>query len=208
MYDINLIRHRLVPQRHKNVVFSLLGFSALAYVLTILAVVVFSIGGTKTIDVYASDVATLRNSIDTVSPAAPPSAGQVQAMVEEMKPNLIDIGGLVEQKEDFVPLWRGVAAAVPDSVWLTGVRVMSPGKAGQSSSGRSKAKARFRGIVIEGMTAAGVEGGGDLIRRFARRLEGQAELKDYIAQAKFVETGIQTIGGTDVIGFEITCPYR
>ncbi len=208
MYDINLIRHRLIPQRHKNIVFSLLGFSAVAYILTILAVIVFSVGGTSTIEVYAKDVESLRRSIDVVSPDGTPDAEQVEAMVEEMRPNLTDIGGLVVQKEDFVPLWRGIAAAVPDSVWLTGVKVMSPNKTEQSASRRGKTKAKFRGIVIEGMAAAGVEGGGDLIRRFARRLEAQAELQDYIAQAKFVETGIQSIGGTDVIGFEITCPYR
>ena len=208
MYDINLIRHRLIPQRHKNVIFSLLGFSALAYVLTILAVIVFSLGGSNTINVYAKDVENLRRTIDVVSPDGPPGSEQVEAMAEEMRPNLTDTGGLVAQKEDLVPLWRGIAAAVPDSVWLTGVRVMSPGKTAQAPSRRGKTKAKFRGIVIEGMTAAGVEGGGDLIRRFARRLEAQAELRDHIAQAKFVETGIQSIGGTDVIGFEITCPYR
>ena len=53
MYDVNLIRKRIVPEKQKKVIFSVISFSALVYVLTFLGVVCFSFVNFKIIDVYA-----------------------------------------------------------------------------------------------------------------------------------------------------------
>ena len=102
-------------------------------------------------------------------------------------------------------MWEGRTSAVPDSVWLTGVTLTIPDK----SKGGGKSRSREGRILLEGkaMTADGRRGSA-LIREFANRIETSDVLKKHVSDAKFVETDIDRIGGTEVIGFEITCVLK
>ncbi len=208
-YDINLIRQSVVPERQRNVIFSVASFAALAYVLTLLAVIVSSVSNLKVTDVYASEFESLQQEFAASCPGGVPSSGEIEGMLGRLKPQLRDLTILVDGKLEFASLWGGIAAAVPDSVWLTGVRVVAPRNSGSSNrKTRSTGKSDHAGIRVEGAVAADFDRGGELIRAFARRLEDGARLTEHVGQARFVETGLQTIGGKSVIGFEITCPFE
>ena len=202
MYDINLIREQVVPDQRKNVVFSVISASALIYVLTILAVVFFSAANFKMIDVYAKEIDKMQGDLSALYPGITPSHDDLDAIVRRIRPDLKEIGGLIDKRTESTYLWEAVAHAVPDGVWLTRVELRLPSAAGRS--GKSK-----RGLLIEGMALASGETGGDeVIREFALALENDAELGSHITEAKFAETGRKRLGGEDVTGFEITCPFR
>jgi hypothetical protein len=204
MYDINLIRKKLVPERHKNVLFTAASLAALAYVLTIVGLIVASLSNARIVDAYATEVEEVKQYVEVESPGAAPSAQRVELMLRRIMPSLGEAEALAGESSELTLLWAGVAEAVPDSVWVTSVRVAAPRA---EAEGKRKGKARFSGIILEGSVAARVERGGELIRKFTQQLEEQEHLKERIQQARFEETEIQRIGGQDVIGFRITCPF-
>ncbi len=207
MYDINLIRSRDIPQRQKNVVFSLLMLGGLVYVLTIVAIVVFAVSSSRTVAVYACEVEALRESVGDALGGRTPARGELESTMKQMKPELDNIEKMLKGRTDIASLWTGIAGAVPDSVWLTSVRV-SPPRARLSSGRKRGGRSNEGNILLEGAVAAGIERGGELIREFAQGLEERPELGDRITDARAAETGVRRIGGKDVIGFEIICPMR
>ena len=202
MYDINLIRERVVPDQRKNILFSVISASALIYALTILAVVFFSVANFKMIDVYAKEIDKMQGDLSAIYPSITPTHDELDVIVRRIKPDLKEIGGLIDDRTDFTSLWEAVARAVPDGAWLTRVEFRIPAAA--TRSGKSK-----RGLFIEGMALTSGETGGDeVIREFALALESDGELAGYISEAKFAETGRKRLGGEDVTGFEISCPFK
>lgn len=207
MYDINLIRSHIVPYQHKKVVFSVISFSVLAYVLTLLAMVFLSVANSRMIDVYAGEVEKLQSDLSVLYPDSP-SREELSEMIDRLQPELAEIGGLIDTRSEFAPMWEAVASSVPDSVWLTRVRVSDSGSPPAAAKRRGKAGKQFKGIVIEGMALAGEDGGGGaVIPAFAAVLQSDATLGPKISEVKFVETGRSRRGGQNLIGFEITCAF-
>jgi Tfp pilus assembly protein PilN len=206
MYDINLIRKQIVPARHKHVVFSVVSLSALVYVLTTLAVVFFSAANFRMIDIYASEIDRLEEDLSVLYPGTP-TEDELETMIRRVQPDLREIKTLLGKRADYSVCMERVAACVPEDVWLTSVRMTERPQAG-ASRGKHRTSGSFHGIAIEGMVVAGVERGGQVVRDFATALEDDDELSQFIAEARFVETGVQTISGTGVLGFEVMCPYK
>jgi hypothetical protein len=205
MYGINLIRHTVIPERHKRVIFSVISFSALAYALTALAVIFFSAANFRMIDAYAREIDRLEAELSVLYPGTP-TEGELDVIVRRMRPDLDEIGKLVDRKVETTYIWEAIASAVPDSVWLTSVHLKVPEQETGGSKGRSRKLAG--GIVAEGFAIPSGGTASGSIRRFAERLKSSDELKGYIADAKYSETGMKTISGKDVIGFEVTCPFK
>lgn len=204
MYGINLIRQRLVPERQKHVVFSVISFSALAYVLTALGVVIFSAANFRVIDAYAVEIQKLEDGLATIYPGTP-SQSELEAIVQRMRPDLDEIGTLVEKRLATTYVWEGIATTVPDSIWLTRVMIKTEALPNGKKGGRSRNVPG--GLVFEGVAIYDDGGGSNLIRRFAENLERAEFLTGRISKTKYVETGKRTINRIDVIGFEITCPF-
>ncbi len=205
MYDINLIRKTLVPARHKNVIFTAASLAAMAYVLTILGLVILSLSNARIVDAYATEIEDVKQSVELESPGVIPSPRRIEQMLMKIKPTLGEAGTLAGEISELTTLWAGVAEAVPDSVWLSSMRVAAPRP---ETRGKRRGKPRFSGIILEGSVAARVERGGELIRKFAQQLEEHEDLTRRVEQARFEETEIRRIGGQDVIGFKITCSFR
>ncbi len=203
MYDINLIRRSIVPERHKRVFFSVVSFTVLAFVLTGLAVLFFSIANLRVIDVYANELHHLEEDLSLLYPGTP-THEELSIVFARMQPDLQEISSGVGSRIEMTSLWENIASAVPDSVWLTSVDLKAP-----SDSKGTSSKKQDGGVVIEGRAITG-EGrsGSALIRKFAKAIESNSALAQYVSDAKFVETGLNEIGGVPVIGFEITCALR
>jgi Tfp pilus assembly protein PilN len=124
-----------------------------------------------------------------------------------VQPDLEEIKTLINRRTDYSVLMERVAACVPENVWLVGIRLTErPGRRG--AHGRHKGSGSFHGVAIEGLVVAGIDRGGEVVREFANALEEDEQLSIHIKEARFVETGVQEIGDTDVLGFEIMCPYK
>jgi hypothetical protein len=213
VYDINLIRQRIVPERQRHVVFSVISFSALTYTLTILAIVFFSAANFRMIDAYANEIDKLEGDLSVLYPGTP-TEEELATIIRRMTPDLNEISGLVERRQEVTYLWEGIVAAVPDSVWLTGVHLVTSAPSEKSDKttkddGKERGKATAGSIVIEGVAIAGkARGGSDRIRDFSKALESSQELKGRTSDAKFVEKERRRMGSVDVIGFEITCALK
>ena len=206
MYNINLIRKQIVPAGQKHVMFSVISFSALIYVLTTLGVIFFSAANFRMIDIYASEVDKFEEDLSVLYPGTP-TEDELQTMIGRVQPDLREIRTLIDQRVDHSILMERVAACVPEDVWLISVRVTERPVAGGARK-RHKASGSFHGIALEGKVVADVERGGAIVREFATALEDDPELSIHIAEARCVETGLQEVGGKNVLGFEIMCPYK
>lgn len=200
MYDINLIRKDVVPNQRKRVIFSLVSFSALLCILTVLGVVFLSTANFRMIDVYAHEIDRLEDDISTIYPGTA-MLDELASIMREIKPDLKEIGGAIDSRTEITQIWEAVAGAVGDDVWLTHVGLKTPRDQGRKTS--------FRGIVIEGHAlSSGDTSSEEAIQSFATRLKEDPELRSHIATVKFAETGKSKIDGRSVIGFEITCMFK
>jgi Tfp pilus assembly protein PilN len=200
MYDINLIRKNVVPDRRKNAIFSIVSFSVLVCTLTVLAVAFFSTANFRMIDVYAREIDKLEGDLTALYPGTP-TLDELATIMRRIKPDLKEISTVINSRTDLTYIWEAVARTVQDDVWLTHVSLKVPRDDGR--------KVGFRGIVIEGHAlSSGETSSEEAIQDFATRLEEDPELKSYISEVKFAETGKMKIDNRSVIGFEITCLFK
>ena len=201
MYDVNLIRKRIVPERRKRVIFSLISFSALVYALTFLGVVCFSFVNFKMIDVYGREIDALQEDLSVLYPGTP-TRDELSTMIRKVAPELREIGGLLDKRTPLSAAWGSIARAVPDGVWLDGVRITAAQADAQKKKGRSESQTG--GIVITGYVMADrPSGGSDVIGELAEALEGDSVVSELFENLKPAETGLQRAGRTSVVGFEI-----
>jgi Tfp pilus assembly protein PilN len=203
MYDINLIRDRVVPEKRRYLMLSIVAVSGLACAITILATVFLATANSSTVAAYAQEIDRLEGDLSALYPGTPTEA-ELLTMINGVKPELKKIGEVIDGRTETTLIWEAIAEALPDSVWLTAVRITSPDR-----NPKAKHSSTPGGwISVEGLAIVDGDGGGVLIRRFAKRLEQSPTLAGIISGSRFVETGMREIGSTNVLGFEITCPFE
>ena len=205
MYDINLIRDRVIPERRRYVMLSIMALSGLACLITVLATVFLTTANSSTVNAYAHEIEKLEDDLTALYPGTP-TEEELFTMINGVKPELKKIGQIIDGRTETTLIWEAIAEAVPDSVWLTAVRVATPEKSANSKARRSSTPGGW--ISVEGLAMTDGDGGGALIRRFAKRLEQSRVLGGIVSGSRFVETGMRQIGSKSVLGFEITCPFE
>ncbi len=205
MYDINLIRNRVVPESRKYIMLSIVGVSGLACLITILATIFFSSANLSTIEAYAHEINKLEEDLATLYPGTP-TEGELAAMINGVKPDLKRVGEIIDRRGKTTLIWEAIAEAVPDGVWLTAVRVKVPERGAGTKLKRGTTPGGW--ISVEGLALVDGDSDGALIRRFAKALEQSRALGGIISGSRFVETGMRRIGSKSVLGFEITCPFE
>jgi len=205
MHDINFIRQRIVPESRKKVITAIMSTTVLALGLTLASICTATISDIRTSNVYAAEITELRENVSEKYPGLP-KREEVKTIVSRTEPYLRDIGKMVDERIRLTPLWERIAMAVPDGIWLTRVSVADP--QGSVEEGRGAAVRSYRGIVIEGVALAGRGPEGDeAVAAFVANLENDEELRDIVTGVEFMGTGLEQVGGTSVVGFEITCPF-
>lgn len=205
MYDINLIRHSVIPKRHRYIMLSIAAAAGLACVITILCTVFFATANSSTIQAYAHETEKLETDLAEVYPGTP-TEHELESMISNVAPDLKRIGEIIDGRTETTLIWEAIAEAVPDSIWITAVRVTTPDRDSAAKSKRSSAPGGW--ISVEGLALVDGGAGGTLIRRFAKRLEQSSGLAGVVSGSRFVETGMRQIGSANVLGFEITCPFE
>ncbi len=204
MYDINLIRQRIIPASRKKVVTVIVSLTALVLGLALVTMGTISLSEFRMTRVYATEVSELREHVTTHYPGVP-NQDEFEMIVNRTEPHLKDIGKMVTGRTRFAPIWERIALAIPDGVWLTSIRIADPRGPGEQMTGKSRA---FRGIMITGVALAGRGPEGDqAVAAFVENLESDADLQDSIIGVECMGTGLEQVGGTSVVGFEITCPF-
>lgn len=206
MYDINLIRSRVVPERRRYVMLSIVAIFGLACLITILATVFFATSSLRTVDAYASEIDRLQEDLAALYPGTP-TEDELLAMISGVRPDLHKIGEIIDGRSETTLIWEAIAEAVPDSIWLTAVRVTAPEKNVNARVRQSTTPGGW--ISVEGLAIVDDgDSGGRLVRRFAKQLEQSGVLVGMVSGSRFVETGLRRIGSQSVLGFEITCPFQ
>ncbi len=204
MYDINLIKQRIIPASRKKVVTVIVSLSALVLGLALVSMGTISLSEFRMTSVYAAEVSELQEHVTACYPGIP-SPDELEMIVSRTEPHLKDIGKMVTARIRFAPIWERIALAVPDGVWLTSVSIADPRGPGDQMTGKSRS---FRGILITGVALAGRGPEGDQsVAAFVENLESDAEFQDTVSGVEFMGTGLEQVGGTSVVGFEITCPF-
>lgn len=208
MYDINIIRKRIVPERQKKVIFSVISFSALVYVLTFLGVICFSFANFKMIDVYAHEIDGLQEDLSVLYPGTP-THDELTTMIGRVRPDLKEIENLLDKRLPMSRMWEGIARSVPDGIWLEHVQVTAAAASGENGKKKGKGDPKPGGVLIRGYAITDrASGGSDTIGEFAKALEDDPVLKDRLTNVKSAETGMRRAGGSSVVGFEITGDFK
>ncbi|MCK4410373.1 MAG: PilN domain-containing protein [Candidatus Eisenbacteria sp.] len=204
MYDVNLIRQRLFPGSRKRVVTVIVSLSALVLGLTLVSIGTISLTDFRTTSVYATDVVGLQERVATRYPGVP-DLDYLLTIIGRTDPYLKDIGKMVTARIRLAPIWERIALAVPEGVWLTSVSISDRRDPGEQMTGKSRS---FRGILIAGVALAGRGPEGDqAVAAFVENLKSDEGLQDIVDDVEFMGTGLEQVGGTSVVGFEITCPF-
>ena len=204
MYEINFIGKRIVPESRKKVIIAIVSLSALALGLTLASIGTFSLADLRMTSVYAAEVTELRENLSTQYPGIP-SEDELATIIGRTEPHLRDLGKIVDARIAFTPLWERISMAVPEGVWLTRISISDPRGAQEEMRGKSRS---FRGIMIEGVALAGRGPEGDqAVGAFVENLKSDDELRRVVSGIEFMGTGLEQVGGTSIVGFEITCPF-
>jgi Tfp pilus assembly protein PilN len=210
MYDVNLIRKRIVPERHKRVMFSVFSGMALVYALTFLGVAIFSMANLRMADVYAHEIERIEQDTAALSEETP-TRDELDGMLSGVAPDLREIGTLLDQRVPMAPVWAAIARAVPEGIWLTRVEVTQP----RQTNGGSKKKVRSDpksagGITIEGCAIASEPAAGsEAIKLFEKNIEGDEVLGQIVSEVESAETGMRKAGGgSSVVGFVVRGTYK
>ena len=208
MYNINIIRKRIVPERQKKVIFSVISFSALIYVATFLGVTSFSFVNFKMIDVYAREIDGLQQDLSVLYPGTP-THEELSTMIGRVRPDLREIESLLDKRLRMSSMWEAVARSVPDGVWLEHVQLTASGSAADAAKKKTRGEPKPGGILIKGYVIVDQPSSGSAgIGEFTKALEDDPELKDRLTNVKSAETGMRRAGGSSVVGFEITGEFR
>jgi Tfp pilus assembly protein PilN len=208
MFDINIIRRRIVPERQKKVIFSVISFSALVYVLTFLGVICFSFANFKMIDVYAREIDGLQEDLSVLYPGTP-THDELSTMIGRVRPDLSEIEDLLDRRLRTSGMWEGIARSVPDGVWLEHVQLTAPGSSSDGGKKKGKGETKPGGILIKGFAIADQpSSGSDAIGKFTKGLEDDPALTGRLTNVKSAETGMRRAGGSSVVGFEITGDFK
>lgn len=210
MYDINLIRESIVPDSRRKVVASVVSLATLCFIVALSGVGLFTVANMQMSTVYAKEIDRFGAELSAIYPGDPSPNGLSQLM-DEVKPDLSQVAAVLDRTTDATLILQSVNESLPDSVWITRIRIASA--AGEASNnGRNSRKGGGDGmgtIVIEGMAVVGEHSGGDMaIRRFGRNLRNHESLGAILTDVECSETGITKIGDVPVIGFETICRFR
>ena len=204
MYDINFLKKKIVPESRKKVVTAIVALTALTLGLSLLSIGTFSLADLRTTSVYAAEIITLREHMESQYPGIP-SEDELQTIIGRTQPHLSDIGKIVDARTPFTPIWERVALSVPDGIWLTHISISDSRGHEDEMKGKSRG---FKGIMIEGVALAGGGPEGDqAVGAFVENLRNDEELQSIVTGVESMGTGLKQVGGTSVLGFEITCPF-
>jgi hypothetical protein len=210
MYDINLIKEKIVPDSRRKVVVSIISLATIGFVVALAAVGLLTVANMRMSDVYAHEIDRFEEELTAIYPGAPSPAG-LSKLMDDVKPDLSQVAGVLQRTSGATMVLESLNQALPDSVWITRVRIACA-DGSVANHGRNSRKGAGDGlgtIVIEGMALVGENSGGDMaLRRFAKNLERHESLSEILSNVECSETGITRIGDVPVIGFETICRFR
>lgn len=118
MFEINLIKDRIIPTRLKRLAFILVGVYALLWVVTLMTVAFLYVTDARTIGTYRQDTANVERDIGMEVPRVP-TRKELVLLRDRLLPRLASIRSVVRARVRWSPKIGEISAHMPEGVRLS-----------------------------------------------------------------------------------------
>ena len=149
MFEINLIKDRIVPVKQKHVIFGLVSLYILIWTLSIVAVLFLHVANVRMIGIYKGTLTRLESEISATYSGLPTSE-ELKIMWVRLLPDLTRIKQLVSRRILWASKLDRISRSLPEGVWIDEMRSeqVVPQKKGKHESASKKPPQQA--FVLEG----------------------------------------------------------
>lgn len=210
MFEINLIKDRIIPIKRKNVLFGLVSFYILIWTLSIAAVFFLHVMNIRMIEIYKLDLAKQEREISvTYVDSGMPTRGELKIMWNKLLLELTNNKHLLSSRVLWASKLDQISHSLPEGVWVDEIR------SGRKASGPEKGKSKSASIgpqqqtlVIEGRAlSVSDEEGITSVEHFVAGLEKSALFMEGIENVELISTEQIAIGNRRIVAFQVLCRF-
>ena len=211
MFEINLIKDRIIPARQKSIIVGLISSYLLIYTLSVVIIIFLCVANVRMIEVYRGGVIKLEREISAIYPGLP-TGEELKMMLNELLPELTGSNSLLRKRILWAPKLNQISNSLPEGVWIDELRSTRkasgegvPRKRGKSAS----IKSRQQGLIIEGrVLSVSDKKGINAIENFVSSLKKNALFMEGIESVELVATEKTTTGARPIRAFQILCRFN
>ncbi len=210
MFEINLIKDRIIPVKRKNVLFALVSSYILIWTLSIAAVFFLHVMNIRMIEIYRVDLAKQEREISaTYIGSGMPTHGELKIIWDKLLLELTDINHLLGSRILWASKLEQISHSLPEGVWVDEIR------SGREPSDQEKGKPKSASIeaqqqilVIEGRAlSVSDEEGITSVEHFVAGLEKSALFMKGIENVELISSEQTAIGGRRIVAFQVQCRF-
>jgi Tfp pilus assembly protein PilN len=212
MFEINLIRNRIIPGKQKNMIFGLISLYLLIWILSLAAVLFLWVANVRMIEIYKGKLTRLEREISATYPGLP-TVEELTIMGDKLFSELTGINNLLRKRILWAPKLNQISSSVPKGVWIDELR-SGQGASGEIVSrkkGKNKSgstKSRQQSLIIEGkVLSASDKKGIKAIESFVSSLKTNALFMEGIESVELVATEKTTTGARSIRAFQVRCRF-
>ena len=213
MFEINLIKDRIIPAKQKNIILGLLSLYILIWVLSVAAVAFLHIANVRMIEIYKGELAKLEREISATYPGLP-TAEELKIMWNKLLPELTSINRLLRGRILWAPKLNQISRCLREGVWIDEIRSEQKvsGKIIPRERGKNKRvsiKSPQQALVIEGrVLSASDKEGIKSVEDFVSNLKKNVLFMEDIEGVELVSTKQTATGAKSIIAFKLLCRFN
>ena len=213
MFEINLIKDRIIPAKQKHIILGVLSLYILLWVLSIAGVFFFHIANVRMIEIYKGKLAKLEREISTTYPGLP-TTEELKMMWDKLLPEVTGINHLLTKRILWAPKLNQISNSLPQGVWIDEISSgqRTSGKTVAREKGKNKSastKSPQRSLVIEGrVLSASDKDGIKSVERFVSSLRENLLFMEGFESVELVSTEQTAAGAGPISAFQILCRFN
>ena len=207
MFEINLIKDRIIPVKRKNVLFALVSSYILIWTLSIAAVFFLHVMNIRMIEIYGVDLAKQEREMNaTYIGSDMPTHGELKIIWNKLILELTDINQLLGSRIVWASKLEQIIHSLPEGVWVDEIR--SGRKPSDPEKGKPEHASIEQILVIEGRAlSVSDEEGITSVEHFVASLEKSALFMKGIENVELISTEQTAIGGRRIVAFQVQCRF-
>lgn len=207
MFEINLIKDRIIPVKRKNVLFALVSSYILIWTLSIAAVFFLQVMNIRMIEIYRVDLAKQEREISAIYiGSGMPTHGELKIIWDKLLLELTDINHLLGSRILWASKLEQISHSLPEGVWVDEIR--SGREPSDQEKGKPKSASIGQILVIEGRAlSVSDEEGITSVEHFVASLEKSALFMKGIENVELISTEQTAIGGRRIVAFQVQCRF-
>ena len=197
MFEINLIKDRIMPVKQKHVVFGLVSFYILIWTLSIAGVLFLHVMNVKMIEIYKESLATQESEISATY-IGMPTREELEIMWNKLLPEPNGIKHLFRRRILWASKLDQISRSLPEGIWVDEIRSR------QSASIEPPQQT----LVIEGRAlSVSDEEGITSVEHFVAGLEKSALFMEGIENVELTSMEQTAIEDRAIVAFQVLCRF-